>query len=515
MKQGTGLQTISGHLRLFLEPGGLHPALTPVVPKFRLRNPARRWTLRGIFPLAILALVVLAGMIVPGLLLLRHVALDYGEGWNAYWSHVAATTPGQLYPDGGAMVSNNYPPAYFLLVGSIGQLTGDVLLTGRGVAAASLALSAVLGGACVWRVSRSASAAVGCGLLILLYATYVFNRFLFVNNPQWLAEALILMALYPLLGSGPADRRSLGLAALGVTAAMLVKHNMVALPLAIALWLGLTDRAALGRWIGRGASLCAAVAALGYALWGPAIFTQIFLFDRTISLSGGRDGLVDAALTLPLVIAAAVLVRRIGLRGPFGLLVIYAGLATALGVAQRFGTGVCDNAQFEGLCALLVLACSALGRRANGRLWHLGPQAFERWVAFMTVPGLVGCAPVLAQRWEQWQSRRVTEAGFARIVADVRVARGSVLCENLAVCYWAGRPMGLDFFAYGQKLRRGNGSGAVKGLFDAREPDIVVEDLGFPSKGEQRLPGDVTAAIARGYRVRSSVPGVVAELVRR
>ena len=515
MKQGIGLQTISGQPHLFLEPGGLHPSLAPVAPDFRLRSPAPRPAMRTAAPLAFLALVILAGMIVPALLLLQHVALDYGEGWNAYWSQIAATAPGRLYPDGGALVSNNYPPGYFFLVGSIGQLTGDALIAGRWVAAASLGLAALLAGGCVWRVSRSMPAALGGGLLVLLYATYVFNRFLFANNPQWLAEGLILAALYPLLRKGPVDQRALGLAALGVTTAMLVKHNMVALPISVALWLGLTDRAALGRWIGLGLGLCALVAGLAYALWGPAIFTQIFLFDRTFSLEDGKDGLVDAALTLPLVLTAIALVRRSWLQGPFGLLAIYAGLATALGVVQRFGTGVCDNAQFEGLCALVVLACAALGHGMGGGVLRAGPRAFERWVALMALPGLVGCAPVLAQRWEEWQAREATEAGFARIVADVRAARGSVVCENLAVCYWAGRPMGLDFFAYGQKLRRGHGSGAVRVMFESRVPEIVVRDLGFPLEGEQRLPADVTAAIARGYGVQSSVPGVVSELVRR
>ena len=59
-----------------------------------------------------------------------NVEIQNNEGWNAYFADAAmAKVP--LYPSPDQLITNNYPPLSFYLVGSVGRLVGDSLLAGR------------------------------------------------------------------------------------------------------------------------------------------------------------------------------------------------------------------------------------------------------------------------------------------------------------------------------------------------------------------------------------------------
>jgi hypothetical protein len=64
----------------------------------------------------------------------QRVPLNYNEGWNAYHA-AAAIDNGELYPPPDALITNNYRPLSFYLVGAIGWFLGDNIIAGRAVAA--------------------------------------------------------------------------------------------------------------------------------------------------------------------------------------------------------------------------------------------------------------------------------------------------------------------------------------------------------------------------------------------
>ena len=68
-------------------------------------------------------------MIGPLLAIGRYIPLDPNEGWNAYFAD-AAIHGGVLYPPADALITNNYPPLSFYIVGAIGHLTGDTIFAG-------------------------------------------------------------------------------------------------------------------------------------------------------------------------------------------------------------------------------------------------------------------------------------------------------------------------------------------------------------------------------------------------
>ena len=55
---------------------------------------------------------------------------QYNEGWNAYHGLNAVSGGGDLYADAGSLLSNNYAPLSFFIIGWLGQAIGDNIMQG-------------------------------------------------------------------------------------------------------------------------------------------------------------------------------------------------------------------------------------------------------------------------------------------------------------------------------------------------------------------------------------------------
>jgi hypothetical protein len=218
------------------------------------------------------------------LLLFQHVPFEYNEGWNAY-NATAALSGRPLYPSPESFFSNNYPPLSFYIVGVVGRLCGDLIIGGRLVAIAGFLVTLIN----LFRLSRWAGAtrfgaALGAGLFALSSAL-ILPTYIAMNDPQWLGHALVTSGALMILGDAGGgatrlDRLALGILLMGMGG--LVKHNLIALPLAVLLWTALCDRRRLGLLIALGTGLGALFALLLWALWGKALFTDILLHERVM-----------------------------------------------------------------------------------------------------------------------------------------------------------------------------------------------------------------------------------------
>ena len=252
----------------------------------------------------VLGLACAAGIWRVAAILRLHVPLDPNEGWNAY--HTAAAMAGHgLYPAATSFTTNNYPPLSFYLVGIVGMVTGDTIVAGRIVCL--LSFLTVAGEIAL--IARR----FGCGRLEATFAALLFGGFLLLNSdyvgmddPQLLGHALQISALLLLLSGSGSLTRIAGSAALFV-AALFVKHNLVALPLAGVIWLLVYDRRTALR-------LAAFMLALGFA--GLAASRLVFGVDLLSRLNAARsyspsllfenfrDWLIPAAIPLTATLAA-------------------------------------------------------------------------------------------------------------------------------------------------------------------------------------------------------------------
>jgi hypothetical protein len=381
----------------------------------------------------LLKLVLMALAFAAASLLLRdafaigvHIPLDPNEGWNAYLAH-AAVTGAPLYPQG--LMINNYPPLSFYIVGALGTITGDPIVAGRLVSLISF--FALAGGITV--ILRE----MGANVLSALFASLFFavgllaaSDYVAMDDPQLLGHALQLTGLSLLLQA----RRDVLAAALLMAAGLFIKHNLLALPLAASLWLLWQDRPDAIRFMLAGLVFCLAGLAVTRFFLGVNLITALASPRHWagVNFAGNAEQFLSWAGTA-LIVAAALAQRHLrGGRMP----VLYAAVALVLGGVFAFGDGTDANVFFDAAIALAL--CTGL------TLIHVP----KHWVGFT--------AFLVAAPLAFYLARHHTEAGFPYTeafaretppdIGFLRVHPGPALCQDLTLCYWAGKDEPVDVF---------------------------------------------------------------------
>jgi hypothetical protein len=333
----------------------------------------------------------------------------------------------------------------------------------------------------------------------LLFAASVlaFTDYVGIDDPEFVAHMVAAAGL--LLIASPSRSCSRAYAAgLLLALALFVKHSLVVLPAASFLWLLTVDRGAAWRLLAAIASGVIVGAAACAWLFGPGFFAQLaspraFLVARAL----GKSSLWLAHMLVPVSIAA-VLIRRCGRDEVVTFCALYAGLAITAGMVSIGGDGVNGNVFFDATWAVCLSAAVALERLpvpAGGML---------RWPGSMPAAYLVAPAFALAlnvsDHWlmtDKWQHGK-TAAAARDDVAIIASTQGRAFCEDLALCFWAGKPAEVDVFNTQQRILVGSlrGDDLVR-LLDARYYAIV--ELSSPGRP---LGAAFDAALARNYRLR-------------
>lgn len=412
----------------------------------------------GFLGLLILALVLRNALAIPVL-----APLDPNEGWNAAHA-LRLLAGGALYPPPGSLMVNNYPPLSFYAVAALTRVTGDAVIAGRLIAFAAFA------GVCagIFAVARRMGAAnAGAGLGALFFATVLLiaSDYAGIADPQMLGHAVQIAALLLML------RQRIVAAALLFAASLFIKHNLLALPLASALWLLTQDRRLGLRFIAvglvfLGSGLVAFQMAFGTSLWSQLATPRLSSFANAMA---AVSHLWWALLPLPALARAPRPIR------------FYAALSLLLGLAFSAGDGVDANVFFD-LAIALSLALAA----ARPLLAAIAPL------------------PLLAFLALHWSDNNFFFApGFrAQSKADIAFLRahpGPGLCSQLSLCLWAGKGAAVDVFNLGEAIKAGaqDPTPLLRLIADRRFAVIQMDDAGA-------LGPAAKTAIARGYRADHS-----------
>jgi len=459
-------------------------------------RPARREQ-RSPLPLALLVLA--------GALAALHLALPlasvprlapraYNEGWNAYHAD-AVLSERPLYPPPEALFPNNYPPLSFAAVAAAGRLSGDTLRAGRFLSVLALLVVLVEIGWLAWRASGDARLGVFAALGLAAVLGAGFDDYVGMNDPQWLAHALALGGL--VLLTGGRSRARVGGAAALMLLGGLVKHNLIALPLAVTVWLW-RDRPALRTWLAA-SLLLVALAATALASV-PGLFESL-LGSRTTSLgiAAKVTGEWLRIVAAPLVLG--ILAAQEAWRDPDGrLLALYAGLGLALGFALTTGEGVSYNAYFDLVLALCLLGPFLVSRVAvlvpvGARVIPAGALALALLLdPLLRAPDALVGLPRRLDALARYE--RVTREDVAYLAARP----GPAVCEALALCYWAGQPPGVDLFNAQQLFRAGRADEeallerVAKGEFGVVHVHSLSAD-----RDDERVSGQLNRALQLHY----------------
>ena len=445
--------------------------------------------------LAIFAVVAAVLYIRPLVSIFDRVPLNYNEGWNAY--HAAAAVGGAvLYPQSDALVTNNYPPLSFYVVGWLGRVAGDNIIAGRFVALASLLAVAANTGLVARAAGATKIASVFAALLLLAYVGGHFPIYIAMNDPQWLAQALATGGLVVFMW-GRRLRAAATLAApMLVAAAIFTKQNTIALPLAVLIWCAFCDRSEMRRWLISGAAALALFLGFCYLRFGLNFISDV-LASRPYSvmriLSSSHKYL--GPLLLPMVAGIWLLVLE-WRYPPARLLLLWAGLGIVTAMAFLGGTGVNSNVLFGpciALCAAAGLLLSRLRARGADRV------AFSIAVLLAVLPVLTPVQRRVGDLLTFLEHRPGERAAGKLDIAFLEDFAGPVACEMSALCYWAGKKFEIDFFNTEQKILMGViRSSAVAKMFEARRYAAVVLTTNAPAA--ERLPATVVAQLYANYR---------------
>lgn len=434
----------------------------------------------------------------------HRVFFEYNEGWMACFSRAAAAGE-PLYRPMNDFVLNNYPPLSFYITGALGAWTGDHILAGRLLAMVGLLVTAALTGVLVWRLTHDRFPALMAAFTLVGYMGFHHEDYVAMNDPQWMAHAFVMTAL-TLFMSAEKKRSVMAVTALVIVVGGLLKHSLAAIPLGISIWMYRNDRRNFWFWI-----VCLfgfvfmALMAMGMA-FGPVAFESILMAPRVYrpgAIARAGVWLLPAAVYIGGLLTFLILSKK---SPDERLIAVILLVAWPLGLLFLGGAGVYNNALYEALIFSLVASFNLLG--------HDMPLSTDAWrnnrlrVLGM---GVLILPVILVAPFRFYQSkeyvRRIAdmEAQTRNDVAFVAQHGEPVLCENLALVYWAGKAFTFDVFTCGQKLETGNMSyDTIRPWLEKRRFAVIqtndADGSGFP-------PG-LMEGIRNNYRViRSSGTG--------
>jgi hypothetical protein len=369
---------------------------------------------------------------------------SYNEGWNAYRQWM--TVEGQpLYGMHPALWTTNYPLLSFHIIGLLGAAKGNMVLVGRIVCFASLIAASALVGSIVRGITGSRSGAFYAGLCLLAWLGSFHGAGRALNDPELLSVAFTTFGLFAYL-KAPRSTIWPALSAIAFAVSLFTKHDLLAFPLSVGVHLLITRNwRTLAIFLATGIVAAGLLLALSFQLDGPYFFAEL-LQPRAYSLQNLCEETFHYLLhfLVPLLVGVVFLFRdnSTPYRSFLFILLIFTNLAA---VYFSGGDGVGSNIFYAPLIADLiscVIAICWLERRAL-KVPHVG-RSFKIALTISTLAGAL-MVPFQIHNDIVAQLRMPTATKAAQqAIALLESMNGPAICEDLLLCYEAGKPMDYD-----------------------------------------------------------------------
>ena len=387
-----------------------------------------------------------------------NVEIENNEGWNAYFAD-AAMGKMPLYPSADQLITNNYPPLSFYIVGLVARFIGDPVLAGRLLSLLAVVAIATVIALSVRRLGGSGVAVTISGAFFVATMSRFFMPYVGMNEPQLLSEAIMAFGFLWFLIARSNDRGYVGPIVVMALAGF-VKHNIIAMPLTTFLWLGLNRRREFVKCFCVAAIVLIIGTAICYALFGRNFFLNI-LSPRHYSLNKARYAFED--LEWVSVGLLACLYNAWARRNDANVQLCSCLIAIALGsyFLQKGGAGVDINAQFDLVIAVAIGLGLAFTQIA---LWPVARSLRSAQVQAIVLLAL--CVRLLVSKQLQ-PVRLIFDSSFRTEIATrqramsdsierVRGIPGDVTCgRDMLVNYRAGKPFVVDAFNAEQRILAG------------------------------------------------------------
>jgi hypothetical protein len=381
--------------------------------------------------------------------------INYNEGWNVYNAD-RLVQGGQIYDDNFWRV-NNYPIASFLIVGAVNSFLHDLLLSGRLVALVSFAAIGGFAAIAVRRFGGGRTDAVFGAGCAMGFCYLVAPVWIIADDPQTLGEAVMLGALVSYIARPP-DRLNLLRTAFLVVLGGFIKHNLLAIPIAVTLDLAFRSPRRLPLWLVSCAGFVGGFLALTQIVAGGA-FIDHLMSPRLFHWYGARYHLMKYLRLFKFPLAAIALSASLVLAADRMILAAW-GMISIVSATILSGFEGTSYNMFQDAAVFLGVAAGVMMselRKAEfrGRL----ARVLASVLPFLIAQPILARAPDIAD--QVYHGRVLLDADRKReetFLADARYVsdkQGSAICESLLLCYVAGQPFILDPFNSRQYMLSG------------------------------------------------------------
>jgi hypothetical protein len=384
--------------------------------------------------------------------------INFNEGWNVYIAQTAMQHRA-LYPAKHGGIGVAYPFLSFYSVGYVSHFFGDYLLAGRLISLVAFLLSCVLVGLIVKRLTNGWGPAVFGGVFCLGLFCSRMPNYVGMDDPQMFAHPFFLFGLWLYLQAVPSTLRIAGITSLFILGGN-IKHNLLPAPLSVFSDLFTTSLSKAIRFVVFGVFFLASSIAVNMLVGGPS-FVSYMVLSRAYSFAKVRDTFFSfySPQGLPLAISAFWSIWQYQNRQA-RVICFYFFSSLLIGAAFAGGAGVNVNTFFDNLFAMSIIMGACLDSLWKAPIPSLGGGGRWRFMVpvllYLTVvmtyvprgvnmPKLVSDLPLRQRLFDQEVSFLVAQPGPA-------------ICENLLLCYDAGKPYVLSPFGLAMRAGLGKGS---------------------------------------------------------
>jgi hypothetical protein len=378
-------------------------------------------------------------------------SIDYNEGWNAYYCN-AAVSGEPIYDNKTEWTGVNYPPVSFYLVGFVGRIMGDQLLAGRCISVLSLLLIVIGTGCLVRKLKGDVFDAIFASVFCLGLFVADAPHYMGMDDPQLLANVIILGGLMLYLQ----NPSRLLLIAMLCSVGIFVKHTVIALPVAITIDLFFRSRKDFLKWTVYLLLVLAGLTLIIQVSTGGEFLQQLSA-DRRYSMEKLVYWLIRLGkwILIPLLVASPWLFHSLK-RDVYRIIPVYLITSLFIGIVFSGGIGTDVNMFFD-LFIILSVAAGLLFSYFRSTLQNINfkPHLVSFLLSVVLSVSLFSGFLQQCKNLETCFQSPLKEKAFLKDSNFLRSRSGPVLCENILLCYSAGKIFEYDPFFAREKLLLG------------------------------------------------------------
>jgi hypothetical protein len=449
------------------------------------------------------ALFALITAICPVVRAFYHFEINYVEGWDVY-NVLKVVHHAPLYSARYAWTTVNYPILSYYVVAYISRFTHDYLLAGRLLSLVSLAVSCVLIGLIIQKLTDDLAASFFGGFFCLALFCAIATRYVGMNNPQMFAQVFFLSGLLLYIAKQPTAGRIAAIALLFIVGGN-IKHNLLEFPAAVFIDLCLISRRKAAQFALFSAVLLGASVMLNIKLGGP-FFVSNLLSSRTYSLFDGFHDFLGNywPILLPFAVACIWVRKNWGVRER-RLICIFLIVSLMIDVAIAGGIGISINTYFGNFFAISIIMGMVLhDTRQPSSTFLIQNAVWRRRIPAILFASLLLPLSLSGYFWFWSGLKRMPEEQdrFDAEASFLRAQPGPAICESLLRCYYAGKEYVFDPFN-GTRLARSHklDSGEIVQKIATHQYAAIQlhGPVGTLERPNERFPNDVLDAIGQYY----------------